>query len=237
MDPNYGGGVNKLEKDFYKASQQPSVVGLRQLYINETVPDYRNPSDSSIQNIKFDSVQAFENYPINPRIPSTKSPQLSILAIDWAAPTKIKYSFRFLGLDEEWSNPSAKTLADYRNLPHGKFIFQVRAIGESGKWSESFDYAFTILPPWWKTWWAYTIYALLFLGALRTFSLWRERKLRKEKEQLQHKVEERTSELKKKKSLEDLKSTQSQLIQSEKMALWGTHRGHRSRNSKPIKFC
>ena len=51
------------------------------------------------------------------------------------------------------------------------------------------------------------------------FSLWRERRLRHEKEKLQVKVEERTSELKK--SLEDLKSTQSQLIQSEKMASLG----------------
>ena len=129
-------------------------------------------------------------------------------------------------MDKKWSIPSARTIADYRNLPSGKFIFQVSAIGESGEWSKSFDYAFTILPPWWKTWWAYTIYALLFLGALRIFSKWRERRLRYEKEQLQHKVEERTSELRKKSeelthSLEDLKSTQSQLIQSEKMASLG----------------
>ena len=75
------------------------------------------------------------------------------------------------------------------------------------------------MPPWWKTWWAYALYALLFLAALRTFSLWRERRLRKEKEQLKHKVEERTVELKK--SLEDLKSTQAQLIQSEKLASLG----------------
>ena len=74
-----GGGVNKIDKDLYKISQQPLIVGLRQLYINETVPDFRNPADSTAQNIKFDGVQAFENYPINPRIPLwSKSPQLSI---------------------------------------------------------------------------------------------------------------------------------------------------------------
>jgi ligand-binding sensor domain-containing protein/signal transduction histidine kinase len=213
-------GVNKLEKDAYQPSPYPLVVHLRQLYINEALPNYRNPLDSSIEDIQFDSVQVFENYPIHPRIPFDQNHLgFQFSAIDWSAPTKIKYSFRLLGLDNKWSNPSEKTLADYRNLPHGKFTFQVRAIGESGEWSKSFDYLFTILPPWWLTWWAYTFYALLFLGALRTFSLWRERNLLKEKEQLKQKVEERTSELKK--SLEDLKSTQSQLIQSEKMASLG----------------
>jgi signal transduction histidine kinase/ligand-binding sensor domain-containing protein len=223
----YGGGVSKLEKNAYKPSQQPPVVSLRQLYINEVVPDYRNPADSSLQKIKFDGVQDFENFPINPRIPSDQNHlSFQYSALDWNAPTKIKYSFRLLGLEKKWSIPVTRTTADFRNLPDGKFIFQVCAIGESGEWSKPFDYEFTILPPWWKTWWAYTIYALLFLTALRAFSLWREGRLRKEKEQLQHKVEERTSELRKKSeelthSLEDLKSTQVQLIQSEKMASLG----------------
>ncbi|TAH07348.1 MAG: hypothetical protein EAZ13_06670 [Sphingobacteriia bacterium] len=222
-----GGGVNKLEKDLYKLSQKPLIVGLRQLYINETVPDFRNPADSTAQNIKFDGVQAFENYPINPRIPFGQNHlSFQYVAIDLATTNKIKYSYRLLGLEQKWSIPLTRTTADYRNLPDGKFIFQVRAVGESGEWSKSFDYVFTILPPWYKAWWAYTLYALLFLVALRAFSFWRERRLRQEKVLLQEKVEERTVELKKKSdelehSLEDLKSTQSQLIQSEKMASLG----------------
>jgi signal transduction histidine kinase len=62
-------------------------------------------------------------------------------------------------------------------------------------------------------------YVLLFLGALRIFSLWRERNLRYEKEKLELKVNHRTKQLQE--SIENLKATQTQLIQSEKMASLG----------------
>ncbi|WP_334114134.1 sensor histidine kinase, partial [Paucihalobacter sp.] len=75
-----------------------------------------------------------------------------------------------------------------------------------------FEYTFTINPPWWYSWWAYLIYVLLFLLALRIFSKWRERKLELEKVKLEQTVEERTKEL---------KASQAQLIQSEKMASLG----------------
>ncbi|MCB0535795.1 MAG: HAMP domain-containing histidine kinase, partial [Saprospiraceae bacterium] len=49
--------------------------------------------------------------------------------------------------------------------------FEVRAMGQSQKWSEPFAYTFRILPPWWKTWWAYTGYFFLVAGLI--YSLYR----------------------------------------------------------------
>ncbi len=222
-----GGGANILEKDLLQPSQQPIIVRMRQLYINETVPDFHNAADSTIQNIKFDGAQAFENYPINPRIPFVQNHlSFQYAAVDVSTTSKIKYSFRLLGLDNNWSNLAAETMADYRNLPNGKFIFQVRAIGESGEWNKSFDYAFTILPPWWKTWWAYLGYFFGFVGTMIGFAYWRAASLREKNQLLEQKVTLRTKELESKtsdleSSLHELKSMQSQLIQSEKMASLG----------------
>ncbi|MEN2284519.1 triple tyrosine motif-containing protein, partial [Algoriphagus sp. SE2] len=205
-----GKGLTMLDLNKFNPSAQIPQPLLKQLDINEQFLDYRNISDSLGNEIAFKSVQKFENYPLNLELPYHKNHlTFHFAAIDWAAPHKIRYSHRMLGLNDNWSNPTREAKADYRNLPYGTYTFQIRAIGASEVWSEPFEYTFTINPPWWYSWWAYTLYGLIFLAALRSFSLWREQKLRKEKEQLQQKVEERTGELKKKSeelehSLEDL---------------------------------
>ncbi|MEN2284513.1 triple tyrosine motif-containing protein, partial [Algoriphagus sp. SE2] len=220
-------GVSMLDMNQQTTALNPPVISLKQLDINEQFIDYRNIPGSLKKELIFSGVQAFENYPLNLELAHQKNYlTFHFAAIDWEAPHKIQYSHRMLGLNDNWSNPTQEAKADYRNLPHGTYTFQIRAIGKSRQWSEPFEYTFTILPPWWQTWWAYVIYAFLFLMALRIFSLWRERRLRQEKEVLQVKVEERTAELKQKSdelehSLESLKSTQSQLIQQEKLASLG----------------
>ncbi|WP_083639214.1 two-component regulator propeller domain-containing protein [Algoriphagus marinus] len=208
-----GKGLTMLDLNKFNPSAQIPQPLLKQLDINEQFLDYRNISDSLGNEIAFKSVQKFENYPLNLELPYHKNHlTFHFAAIDWAAPHKIRYSHRMLGLNDNWSNPTREAKADYRNLPYGTYTFQIKAIGESGVWSEPFEYTFTINPPWWHTWWAYLIYVLLFLLALRIFSKWRERKLELEKVKLEQTVEERTKEL---------KASQAQLIQSEKMASLG----------------
>jgi signal transduction histidine kinase len=97
-----------------------------------------------------------------------------------------------------------------------------------------------IHPPWWRTWWAYLIYGLIFFSSIWGFIQFRYRHLRREKKILEHKVAIRTHELKEAneelsqqkeeiasqrdqvaQTLTDLQATQIQLIQKEKMASLG----------------
>jgi ligand-binding sensor domain-containing protein len=123
------------------------------------------------------------------------------------------YSWKLENYDKDWSAPSKERKVSYTNLSPGKYIFRVKASNADGVWNEEgIAMTITILPPRWLTWWAYLGYVLLFLLALRIFSKYRERHLRAEKEKLERTVEERTKKL---------KSSQAQLIQSEKMASLG----------------
>ncbi len=79
-----------------------------------------------------------------------------------------------------------------------------------------FEFSFSIARPWWETWWAFVIYLVLIgliYAAFRSINLNRRNKL------LEEKVKHRTAQLKQ--SLENLKSTQTQLVQQEKMASLG----------------
>ena len=98
---------------------------------------------------------------------------------------------------------------------NGNYTFKVSSL-YNNKWSKPVEFSFRIARPWWETWWAFVLYFVLIgliYTAFRSINLNRQNKL------LEVKVNQRTAQLKR--SFEELKSTQAQLIQSEKMASLG----------------
>ena len=96
------------------------------------------------------------------------SPELAsttgALRFEFAAPTFVDeratvYQTRLEGLESEWTSWSTETRRDFTMLPPGSYRFQVRARSVSGRVVEASAYALTILPPWYRTWWAYGGYA------------------------------------------------------------------------------
>ncbi|MEO6537924.1 MAG: ATP-binding protein, partial [Ferruginibacter sp.] len=170
---------------------------------------------------KWESVSGPYNLPGNLSLPNNQNfLQFQFTQADLARPTTASYSYILDGIDKNWSAPNSNPFTEnYLNLPPGKYTFKVISKGLDGKWGKQSAFKFTITPPWYKTWWAYTLWALLILGLLRAYIVFRSRRLKKENKILEEKVKHRTVQLQK--SLEDLQSTQSQLIQSEKMASLG----------------
>ena len=221
-------GLSMLDLDTFQMSQNPPVIYLRQLDVNEEFIDYRNISESLGKNIQFSGVEPFTNYPLNLELPYNKNHlTFHFAAIEWSAPHKIQYSYRMLGLNNNWSTPSHEAKADYRSLSYGNYTFQIRAIGESGEWSEPFEYIFTIRPPLWYTWWAYLMYGFLLLVLIRRgHKFQKARTIRKERERSQQKELEQAKEIEQaynnlEVAHERLKSAQNQLVQQEKLASLG----------------
>jgi hypothetical protein len=208
-----GKSLTMLDLNNYTAARNPPAIYLKQLDINEQFIDYRNITDSLGNEIEFNGVQRFENYPLNLELPYDKNHlTFHFAAIDWHAPHKIKYSYIMEGLNTTWSKPTTEPKADYRNLPYGTYTFKVRAIGESGEWSEPFEYTFTIHPPWWHTWWARTLYVLFILMLIFALIRWRTAKLKHRQKELETEVENATKEIREQKEQVEIahKETQKQ---------------------------
>ncbi len=126
--------------------------------------------------------------------------------------------YKLENYDDKWRPTGTVRSAYYFNVPPGHYTFRVKGSNSNGIWVEK-AIAIVISPPWWRTWWAYTIFAIAFLLAIWGIITYRSRQLLGENRRLEEKVTQRTDQLKR--SLEDLKSTQAQLIQSEKMASLG----------------
>lgn len=171
--------------------------------------------------IKWNGIDGKFNLPLDLRLPYYQN----YLAFHFSGTEdgnfdKKVYRYLLKGADKKWSTPSEKSVSkSYLNLPHGRYTFQVVSKGFDGNWSAPAEFTFTILPPWWKTWWAYVMYLIGFSALTYVFSIYRSRQLKRANTLLEEKVRIRTKALNE--SISELKSTQSQLIQSEKMASLG----------------
>ncbi|MEM1125226.1 MAG: ATP-binding protein [Bacteroidota bacterium] len=96
----------------------------------------------------------------------TRGLRFTYAAPQFDAPAATRYRTRLDGLDEDWSAWTDETRRDYMNLPPGHYRFVVQARNVYGMLSESAHYDFTILPPWYGTWWAYVLWVLLAGGGL-----------------------------------------------------------------------
>ncbi|MBF9220243.1 hybrid sensor histidine kinase/response regulator transcription factor [Hymenobacter ruricola] len=94
-------------------------------------------------------------------------------------PAAVRYRYQLVGFDAGWQGPVARRNATYTNLPPGAYTFRVLAANNEGVWStRPATYAFTIRPPWWRTWWAYLLYGSLFgltIYGVRAYTRSRER--------------------------------------------------------------
>ncbi len=127
--------------------------------------------------------------------------------------------YKLENFDDIWRKQVDDNQAVYYNVSPGKYIFRVKASNMYGNWTEK-SLEIVIKPPWYKTALAYIIYALLFIAAVYVFDrVMRRRIVQRERQRTQERELAQAKEIEK--AYKVLKTTQAQLIQSEKMASLG----------------
>lgn len=126
------------------------------------------------------------------------------------------YSYYLEGFDNDWSAWSKKREKDYTNLPAGSYTFKVKCRNNLDSESPIATFSFTILPPWYQTWWAYTIYSILFFGLLYLFYKRQSRKYKRLQQIKLHEQQRKYAEEQKQLQLQhqlEIQENEKQIIQ------------------------
>lgn len=139
----------------------------------------------------------------------------SFAATHLLAPGLNQYRYQLINFDAmEVSASSSQRIATYTNLPPGDYSFVVNASNDQNQWSDSpLEISLTILPPWYRTWWAYVSYILLIIGSIYALIYYREQASRNYQRTLELKVQEKTETLvEKNNEIQQLLTNKEQLL-------------------------
>ncbi len=127
--------------------------------------------------------------------------QQNVFSLDFAAfnyinSPKNRYAYQLVDFDKDW-NYVSEPQATYMNLPAGNYLLRIKGTNNDDVWnSKPLELKITVLPPPWKTGWAYGLYVLTFLGLLRLWSGFNQSRLQLAHDlQVEHDEKTRQQEL------------------------------------------
>lgn len=146
-----------------------------------------------------------------------QSIRINYSAISFGQQSTLEYSYRLKGFEKTWSPWSDKTEKEYTNLLEGNYTFEVKVRNNFGNESSITSYSFSILPPWYRTIWAYFIYFLLIASLFITMYQFQKRKFLKQKEKIEeeNKRLQYIHELELNKSQNEIVSLQNEKLEAE----------------------
>jgi ligand-binding sensor domain-containing protein/serine phosphatase RsbU (regulator of sigma subunit) len=125
-------------------------------------------------------------------------------ATEYSNPSRNQYKYKMEGFDEDWVNAGSRRFATYTNLDPGEYTFRVIASNNHNVWNETgAAVRISISPPFWRTWWFYSLCGFMGVSAIFGYIRRRERNLVKERNILEEKVQQRTRELREEKEKVD----------------------------------
>lgn len=161
----FGGknGFNVFDPEsFSSRAETPPQVMIDHFYIKgEPVPvgersDGSTALQQSILSTSYIELQPYDN-----------SFRFEFNSFTFNHASRLKYAYQLVGFDEqERKGDFQNRFALYSNLYEGDYRFEVKASLDGQSWSPVRDIDIKILPPWYRSWWAYVLFILLLLGVI-----------------------------------------------------------------------
>ncbi len=197
-------GIHVIKKD---ANGLIWFGGVKKLYVyNPKV----NISDSDSMecyisqiSLKGDSISS-SFIQFNKNLNSEISYNLNTVTFKFTTPSyvggsKNEYSTFLVGIDDDWSDWTTDNTLKYPRLSDGKYTFKVKAKNFYGQESKIASFEFLILPPWYKTWWAFFLYIISAIFIIYLIIKVSIKRVKDQNEKLEKIVKDRTAVVEKQK--------------------------------------
>ena len=144
----------------------PAIQNVSPKHINQHVvmSDIQIQNKSIFEDELNDRYNSYENKVTLEY--SENNLSLEFSALDFFSARKIQYAYMLSGVDNDWNYiGNNRRFVNYANLPIGTYKFMVKASDENGFWGNQITtLQIEILPPIYRTWWAYFIYLIMMAG-------------------------------------------------------------------------
>lgn len=177
--------IYNLSKGFRKAITYNTVI--TDLFVNNDTLLYQNTSADLLS--------------IKPSFKMTGKIYFNYTALTYKNEDKIEYSYRLEGFSDDWSSWTHLPFTEFSNLFEGEYTFKVKSRNHYEDEGSIATFHFKILPPWYRTWWAYAVYVIGLIGLLYLAIRWNSKKLRKRNDLLEQTVKNRTQHIEEQKEI------------------------------------
>ena len=153
----FGGssGYTKFDPDSAHVPAEPPQLAFTTLVLSSSKLDLLE-SHSSVNQVQLTHKDNYVTF--------------NFAVMDFLDPERNQYRYKLDGFDERWIDNGSRNTATYTNLPAGDYVLRVQGANSAGIWNqEGASLNLRVLPPPWRSWWAYCLYfvataTLLWLG-------------------------------------------------------------------------
>jgi serine phosphatase RsbU (regulator of sigma subunit)/ligand-binding sensor domain-containing protein len=188
-------------KDFYRDSNRVYISTNNGLYCYDRNVSSKQSSFYTFiskLNFKKDTSSVFNDLTVNSKFPEVEIPFLSNdihvvpSASDYYDVNELNFAYYLEGKEDDYGNWRKISEITYNNLHEGKYILHVKSRNVLGLEGKEISFSFTILPPWYRTIWAYILYGVFLVTLLWTVIRLNSRRLLEQNIKLEKVITERT---------------------------------------------
>jgi len=206
-----------------------TVSGATRMDTTLAMPELKGPTPQiiSMDTIR-DRIPVVENAEIDPR---QRGVHVEFSAVSLLDSRGIQYSYKLIGLTEDWVPATSSQSVNFSQLPPGSFQLLVRAKYPGGEWGQAIARRhFNIQPFFWQTNWfasVVVIFALLLFGVTNRYFT---QSIARQNEKLRKQVSERTKSIEKAEHY--LQSSEKKLSQE----IQGREESEKARRESETRF-